>query len=365
MDNHEKHILIVDDNLKNLQLTAKLLKDEGYLISLAQSGQAALMQLNQQKPALILLDIMMPEMDGLEVCARIKQDDNLKEIPVIFLTAKNETKDLLEGFNVGGVDYISKPFKREELLIRAKNHLELADSRKKIIEMNKTRDKLYSIIAHDIRSPLANICMVIQSVSDNIITPDSKDFDEIITGVGESANYTLTLLENLLKWTELQSDSIALTPISMDVSPILSDCVNLLKANAEHKKIAVNLNMQTDASAYFDEISIHIVFRNLIANAIKFTPVGGIIKISSSVDAEYLRISIKDNGTGMKEDVMEKIFNKQEIHTTLGTNKEQGTGLGLIVVKDFVEKNNGKLDVNSKLGKGTEVIVSLPIEENK
>lgn len=365
MVNDNKYILIVDDNLTNLQVTAKLLKDEGYLISLAQSGHAALIQLDQQKPDLILLDIMMPEMDGLEVCRIIKKNDDLKDIPVIFLTAKNETEDLLEGFNVGGVDYITKPFKREEILIRVKNHLELADSRKKIIEMNKTRDKLYSIIAHDIRSPLSNISMVIQSIVDNNITPNSNDFNEIINGVGESTKYTLTLLENLLKWTELQSDSIALTPMSMDVSPILSDCVILLKANAEYKKISINLNMQTDASAYFDELSMHTVFRNIIANAIKFTPVNGSIIISSVVNAEFLEIRIKDNGTGMKKDVVEKIFKEHKPHTTLGTNKEQGTGLGLFLVKDFIEKNHGKLDVNSKLGKGTEVIVSLPIEGNK
>jgi len=365
MNSFGKHILIVDDNLKNLQLTAKLLKDEGYLISLSQSGQAALIQLDQQKPDLILLDIMMPEMDGLEVCTRIKQDDNLKEIPVIFLTAKNETEDLLEGFNVGGIDYITKPFKREELLIRVKNHLELAGSRKKIIEMNKTRDKLYSIIAHDIRSPLSNISMVIQSIADKIINPNSNDFNEIINGVGESTKYTLTLLENLLKWTELQNNSIAISPNTLDVYPILTDCVNLLKANAGCKKIVVNLNVQTNASAYFDEISMHTVFRNIIANAIKFTPASGSIIISSSVNADFLEIRIKDNGVGMKADVLDKIFKKHEPHTTVGTNREQGTGLGLFLVKDFIEKNNGKLEVNSKLGEGTEVTVSLPIEDNK
>ncbi|HEY4785580.1 MAG TPA: response regulator, partial [Bacteroidales bacterium] len=150
MDNKKDLILIVDDNLKNLEVLTKILKEEGFLISLAQDGGEALDQLNNITPDLILLDIMMPEMNGLEVCRRIKQNDKLKEIPVIFVTAKNQTEDLVEGFKAGGVDYISKPFQRDELLVRIKNHLELTGSRKRIIALNRTRDKIYSIIAHDI-----------------------------------------------------------------------------------------------------------------------------------------------------------------------------------------------------------------------
>jgi len=363
--NKDSHILIVDDNLKNLQVTARILRDEGYLISLSQSGQSALNQIEQQKPGLILLDIMMPEMDGLEVCRRLKGNDKLKNIPVIFLTAKHETEDLVEGFVVGGVDYITKPFKREELLIRVKNHLELANSRKKIIEMNKARDKLFSIIAHDIRSPLSNISMIVQAIADKIIHPESEDFNEIINDLGASTKSTLTLLENLLKWTGIQSNSFALSTKSIMIKPVVADCVQLLKANAESKNIKMHCNIQEKTFAFFDELSMHTVFRNLISNAIKFTPANGFIKIESTLNNDWLEISFQDNGTGMKKDVLEKIFKKHEPHTTPGTNKEQGTGLGLRLVKDFIQKNNGKLNVNSKLGKGTEVIVSLPVFREK
>src|SRR5664279_390226 len=129
MPNSGKYILIVDDNNKNLQLTASLLKDEGYLISVAQNAKDALLQLNEILPDLILLDIMMPGMDGLELCRLIKKNDKLCDIPVIFLTAKSQTEDLAEGFKAGGVDYINKPFNREELLIRVQTHIELASSR--------------------------------------------------------------------------------------------------------------------------------------------------------------------------------------------------------------------------------------------
>jgi DNA-binding response OmpR family regulator len=122
-----RHILIVDDVLKNLQLTAQILKDADYTFSLAQDGQNALTLLEQDIPDLILLDIMMPGMDGFEVCRKIKQDERLNEIPIIFLTARNQTEDLIEGFKAGGLDYITKPFHRDELLIRVKTHLELSN----------------------------------------------------------------------------------------------------------------------------------------------------------------------------------------------------------------------------------------------
>lgn len=365
MDNTGKHILIVDDNLKNLQVTARILRDEKFRISLAQDGESALYQLGQQKPDLVLLDIMMPGIDGLEVCRKIKKNEKLKEIPIIFLTAMNQTEDLVEGFIVGGVDYITKPFKREELLIRVKNHLELAGSRKKIIEMNKNRDKLYSIIAHDIHSPLSNISMVVHAIEDGWISSGCDDFTEIIHDLGESTNSTLTLLENLLKWTNAQSDTISLSPKLMAVYPVIEECKQLLEGNACHKNITIELNIPDSVEAYFDEVTIHAVFRNLIANSIKFTPENGTIKICSSVNNGFVEITVKDNGIGMPENILNKIFKENIPHTSLGTNKEQGSGLGLLMVKDFVENNKGKLNVKSKPGEGTEIIVSLKSEKTK
>ena len=180
MKNSGKFILIVDDNLKNLQLTATLLKGEGYLLSLAEDAGSALAQLESFVPDLILLDVMMPGIDGFELCRIIKKNEKFREIPVIFLTAKNQAEDLADGFNAGGVDYLSKPFNRLELLMRVKNHLELSHSRKKILEMNKTRDKLYSIIAHDIRSPFSSITLTVSAIANGYLEPDSEDFKEII-----------------------------------------------------------------------------------------------------------------------------------------------------------------------------------------
>jgi two-component system sensor histidine kinase/response regulator len=357
-----KYILVVDDNLKNLQLIAKILKDEGYLISLSQSGSDALDQLTQLKPDLILLDVMMPEMDGYELCRQIKNNENLRDIPVIFLTAKTQTEELAAGFTAGGVDYITKPFNRQELLIRLKNHIELADSRKKILEMSKNQSKLYSIIAHDLRTPFSGIAFTISSIASGFLDTSSADFNEVFKHLDKTTKETSLLLDNLLEWTKLQSDVIPVSPKILNIYPVIADCVQVLKVNANEKKIAVNIDVEEDAGAYADELTIHAVFRNLILNAIKFTHENGRIDIQTVKNGSYLNISVKDNGVGISEEMAAKIFQDNQHFTTPGTNRERGSGLGSFIIRDFVKLNKGRIEVKSKPGNGTEVIVSLPLK---
>ena len=363
MESQNRHILIVDDNTKNLQVIAKVLKDEGFLISLAQDGKTALSLLGNQIPDLILMDIMMPEMDGIELCRLIKQNQKLKEIPVIFLTAKSETADLVEGFEAGGVDYITKPFNQSELLVRVKNHLELALSRKKIIELNQTRDKLYSIIAHDIRSPLNSITQILSAIDSGYINSSHHNFDEIFGELGRMTRDTSNLLNNLLEWTKSQGGSIALSPKKNRIYPILLECAQLLNTNAKSKDITIQIDVPESAEAYFDLITIHTVFRNLLSNAIKFTPEKGKIFLTSETKGNMLVVNVIDSGVGMSTETIDLIFNKKEHYTSLGTKNEKGTGLGLIVIKEFIEKNNGLLEVISKECEGTVFSVSIPLNE--
>ena len=357
------NILIVDDNQENLKVVSNFLKDKGYNIALSLDGPGALKILETDKIDLILLDIMMPGMNGFEVCKKIMENTEWQDIPVIFLTAKTETDDLVEGFNSGGVDYITKPFNKDELLIRVNNHLELADAKKQIIKLNKNRDKLYSIIAHDIRSPFAGIIQTLEAISGGFIDTNSDEFTEIFQLLKQRTLETSALLNNLLEWTKRQGDSITLAPGIVKIYTLLAECVQLLKANAESKNISIKLNVPKEGIAFCDEVTIHTVFRNLISNAIKFTPTDGHIEIGYDVNANYIEISVIDTGIGIPEDIIDKIFTKDEHYTSRGTINEQGSGLGLIMVKDFVNKNKGKLKVESTPGKGTKIVISLPIEE--
>jgi two-component system sensor histidine kinase/response regulator len=357
-----KHILIVDDNKRNLQLTASLLRDEGYLISLAQNAKAALSELNDLIPDLILLDIMMPGIDGLELCRIIKQNDKLREIPVIFLTAKSQTEDLAEGFRAGGVDYIVKPYNREELLIRVKNHIELASSRKKIIEMNLMRDKMYSVIAHDIRSPFSSISLTLSALASGHLDTGTDDFREIMSHLEKTAIETSALLDNLLEFTRLQSRIFSMTPQYSALFPILIEATELLKSNAHKKNIVLSADIPADIHAWFDEKSMYAVFRNLITNSIKFTHGNGRIDLKAWVEEDYAVVSVTDTGIGISEELIRKIFIENEHYTSPGTSQEQGSGLGTYIIKDFVSRNNGKLKISSTPGSGTEVLVYIPLK---
>ncbi len=361
--NNTVYILAVDDNQENLRIISNFLKDEGYKIALAMEGMSALKILENTEIDLILLDVMMPVMDGFEVCKRVKANPKTKDIPVIFLTAKNQTEDLVTGFKAGAVDYIIKPFKRDELLMRVKNHVELSVARKKIIEMNRTRDKLYSIIAHDIRSPFAAIEQTIDAIANGYIKAGSDDFDTIFQLLKQKTNETSTLLNNLLEWTKLHSENISLSPAIINIHTILFECIQLLKGNAINKSIIIDLNIPENMPAYFDEVTIHTAFRNIISNAIKFTPDNGKITIDAENENDFVRITIKDSGIGMSESKINEIFNKNKHVSTPGTKNEMGTGLGLFLVKDFVEQNNGKIIVESEINIGTTFSVFLPLTE--
>lgn len=356
------HILVVDDNLNNLQLCAKILREKNYNVSLAEKGSSAFLVIDQQKPDLILLDVMMPEIDGYQVCRKLKSIEATRDIPVIFLTARNDMNDLLEGFNAGGIDYITKPFNQQELLVRVSTHLELSKARKKIVEMNKTKEKLYSIISHDLRSPLSGIVSTISAINDQTIDKNDELFDILLLEIEKNTKNLFNLLDNLLEWTRFQNGSIQMKLLNTPINPIIQECIEILNNVAKEKNISIEADIEESISAKFDEVTMHTVFRNLLSNAIKFTPQNGRITISAFSDKDTVSISFRDTGVGMPTEVLDKIFNHNRHHTSLGSNMEKGTGLGLFIVKDFIQKNEGILHVTSTLGQGTEFVIKLPIE---
>lgn len=360
----KKNILIVDDNQINLQVVSSFLKELNYNIAISLDGFDAIKILKDTQIDLIVMDVMMPQMDGFETCKKIKEDDRLKDIPIIFLTAKNQTKDIVEGFQAGGVDYVSKPFNGEELKMRIKTHLELADAKQTIVQFHKTRDRIYSILAHDIRSPLASISMLLDGLAGKYIESSGPNFDKLITEISLSTKNTLTLIQNILEWTKTQSDTIALYPETIDMQMIVEKCVSLLALNFQEKKIQLHFSIPYKTEAFVDETTVSNIFRNLISNAIKFTNKGGNVSISSNETDEYVSIIIQDTGIGMPPQIIEKIFERDEHYTCRGTNNEKGTGLGLYMVKDFVKLNKGILKVESEIDKGTIFTISLPKFEN-
>ena len=352
-------ILVVDDQPTNIKVIASILGQK-YSLSFANNGMNALKILEKSIPDLILLDIMMPEMDGFEVCKRIKENEKTKEVPVVFLTAKTDIEDIIKGFEVGAVDYITKPFKPVEMEMRVKNHLNLFHSRKEIELVNKEKDKFFSIIAHDLRSPFNAIVGFSQLLLEQV---NNRDFDGIEQYAGiilRSAELALGLQNNLMEWAQSQTGRIEFNPIRFETDKLINEVALLFTDIASQKSIALNLEMVQPSSVFADKSMIGTVLRNLISNAIKYTKPGGSITITSYLHDNGVRIAVSDTGIGIPQIAIDNLFRIDKNQSTPGTQDELGTGLGLILCKEFVEKHGGQIEVESEINKGTTFLVSLP-----
>jgi len=359
-------ILIVDDVPRNIQLLGSILKQENYDIEFATSGYEALEWLASKRFDLILLDIMMPEMDGLELCRKIKDNPVTREISVIFLTAKADADSVINGFEVGAVDYITKPFNSKELLMRVKTHLTMQYQRKQIEQKNTFEKKIFSVIGHDLRSPIGNIRTYIDA-----FLMMNKDIQEPVKGLLRDL-YILSddafgLLENLLNWAKSQSGSIHTRPQKENVARLMQLIIKIFSIQAENKNIIINYEGSDKIQAYIDRELISAVFRNIIANAIKFTPRGGSITVCYGLqtvkNTKSAVVMIQDTGVGISPEVIENLMNENVHYTTYGTDNEKGSGLGIQLCKEFVNLNNGSLWIESTIGKGTTFYVSLPVDK--
>lgn len=354
-------IFIAEDEPTNLQVLYNILKKGDYRMAAAGNGKQALEMIPEARPDLILLDIMMPELDGFKVCEQLKENPRTKDIPVIFLTARVETPDVIRGFKVGAVDYVTKPFKGAELLSRIKTHLELKFARESLKELNATKDKLFSIIAHDLRNPLQVLLF-----SADLLCKHYDDFDEdkkkeFVYKILIGTNQISELLENLLEWSKSQRGVIEANPEHIDIRALAEENVNLFMENAGKKDITLTSEVKGGIIAYADRNMIRIVIRNLVSNAIKFTKPGGEVKISASLTADSVCVSVSDNGVGIFAEDIPGLFSIDKQKTTPGTEKEKGSGLGLILCKEFVEKNDGTIDVTSTPGEGSCFSFTLPV----
>ncbi len=227
-------------------------------------------------------------------------------------------------------------------------------------KLNATKDKFFSIIAHDLKNPFNNLIGFSEMLMHNFTNLDPDKLHEYIGLLNESANQGYNLLDNLLHWAGSQTGNLPFTPRIVKLSMIAEETVQLLKTMAENKEITVDINIDNDKIAYADINMISTVLRNLVSNALKFTHKNGYINIFTKDLGEYIQICVKDNGIGIPEEIQGKLFRIDQNVSSVGTNDEEGTGLGLILCKEFVEKHGGKINVKSKLGEGCEFFFSLP-----
>ncbi len=348
------NILIVDDVSTNLKILGAILKDKGYKVRPVPHGVLALQAAEKEKPDLILLDIMMPDMDGYEVCRQLKENVKLCDIPIIFISALSEPEDIVRALNSGGVDYITKPFRAEEVKARVATHLKLYKQSKELKELNATKDKFFSIIAHDLRGPLSGLIGLAEMMSDDTLPFEPEEKKDLMCDLRDSARNIYNLLENLLEWSQMQRRQISFAPQMLLVHEIIHEVLTIVAELARKKAIEIVVDIPQEEKVFADTNMLQTVIRNLVTNAIKFTPQEGTITLSTKhPNGKEVLFMVKDSGIGMDTEMVENLFRMDAKISRIGLDGEAGTGLGLLLSKEFVEKHGGKLWVESEEGKGS------------
>jgi two-component system sensor histidine kinase/response regulator len=369
INNSEYTVLIVDDVDANVLLLKLLISKAGYKTLSAFNGRDALEVIMKESPDLVLLDIMMPIMDGHEVAKRLKEIPGKEELPIIFLSALNSTEDIVQGFKLGAADYVSKPFNKDELLTRINHQISLIHAKKTIErqtqELKKTiigRDKLYSVIAHDLRSPIASIRMVmevlINGISKESVDPEMYD---LLIMANRLTDDSFTLLDNLLKWTKSQTGRLnTVFQDDVDIMHLVTGVVEVFRGVARLKNITINLSGTTNRVARIDIDMTKTALRNLLSNAVKFSYDNSEVDVVVQEEEDRVVLHVHDNGAGISKDKQKLLFKTDTHFTSFGTGNEEGSGLGLLLCNEFVKRNGGNLSFISEEGKGSTFSFDIP-----
>ena len=367
-DLKSKKILLVDDQPENLQAIVDIFagQEDSYTIFKAPNGKIALDIIQKILPDIIITDWEMPDMDGIDLLKSLKSNVKTTDIPVIMCTGVMTTsKNLQTALDAGAIDYIRKPIDEIELIARTKANLHLAEKYEEIKSLNHTKDKLFSIIAHDLRGPLNSITQLSELVKKSCALCMEDDAKTMIEYINVSSKNVRELLENLLQWAGSQTGDISYEPEIISLENIILKSIELSEQMATNKKVTINLETDTDNLVYIDKNMIRIVLINLLSNAIKFTNTNGKISVEVKTTTDFALVSIVDNGVGMSETMVNDMFRIDKKVSNRGTENEKGTGLGLILCKEFVENHGGEIWVESEEGKGSKFSFTVPYASPK
>ena len=342
------YILAVDDIPDNLLLVQLALEQEGHRVVLAHNGETALKYIKQNPPSLILLDVMMPGMDGYEVTRRIRSDRNIPFIPILLVTAREESS-LVEGLDAGADEFVRKPFQIDELQARVRSMLRL----KETIDQ---RENFVSCLTHDLRTPLVAANRMLDLIKQKAFGNISCEQKEAISNIVSSNQNMLEMLNTLLETHQYELGQKALSFIAVDLPKLVKDVVIELQPLAIEKNIELKFDIDPSiAEIKGDRLELRRVITNLISNAIKFTD-NGMVRIDLSQTESQVVIVVKDSGIGISERDKETIF--QRYHQ--GNHRRAGKGLGLYLCQQIINAHQGQISVKSELDRGTTFTVSLP-----
>lgn len=392
-------IMIVDDTLVNLKLLADLLSEHGYEVRPVSSGVKALRSVAIEKPDLIILDVIMPEMDGYEVCRQLKLDEHSRDIPVIFISALDDAANKVIGFKAGGVDYITKPFQKEEVLIRVETHLsvsrlqqqlqarnvqleeEIAQRKRAeeellkaheetrrlddLMEQERVKTEFFANISHELKTPINVIFSSLQLYESNLKgcldRNISSNCNKYINTMKQNCYRLLRLTNNLIDITKIDVGYFEIYKTNINIINLIENITLSVADYIESKGLSIIFDTDIEEKIIAcDPDKIERIILNLLSNAVKFTEPGGEIMVSIENGIENICIKVKDTGRGIPEEKLNLIFERfVQVDRSL-TRDHEGSGIGLSIVKALIELHGGKIYANSQIGHGTEIIIYLP-----
>ncbi len=369
-------ILVIEDNPSNLSVLFNLLSEGDFEVLVALDGESALQSAAESRPDLILLDVMLIGIDGFETCRRLKASRATHDIPIIFMTAMTGTAEKVKGFNLGAVDYITKPFEPEEVLSRIKTHLlirqlqnELQDKNVDLLasldrerELNTLKTRFISIASHEFRTPLSVIRFSnnllkrhTQVISEKDI---AQDMVEELEDVDDALKQMTETLDEVLTLSKSEAGQFPFFPLKLDLLALCRGIVERFKLVADERHKIVFTAESEELPACVDPKLMENILSNLLSNAIKYSPEGGEITVRLVQKDDKVLLSVNDRGIGISEENRQRLFDA--FYRAPNAKDIKGTGLGLSIVKQFVELHGGTIQVESTLHKGTRFLVTLP-----
>lgn len=359
-------ILAVDDVPSNLLTIQAILPTQEFFFLGASGAEEAFGILKEFPVDLILLDVVLPDIDGYEIARRLKASPATASIPVIFLTALKNEDEIVKGFEVGGVDFISKPFHPTELLLRLRTHLALKDKNEALERAaadlrlaNQSRDRFFSILAHDLRNPFVGFLSLLEVILSRPDAMSAEELQQSLVSMGHTAQNVYRLLETLLDWGRSQTGGLSLEIQALFLPFLVEEALEPLELSFRKKQITVSIETPR-IMVMADRYTVVSILRNLLSNAMKFTKPGGRVTVGAQTEGGRVSIAVSDTGVGIPAQRIPLLFRLENKVSTPGTAREPGTGLGLILCAEFAEKNHGDLSVESVCDVGTTFTLELP-----
>lgn len=353
-------ILVVDDQAVNIQVVGTVLGKLGHEIIPASDGATALKRVALRVPDLILLDLLMPDMNGFEVCLQLKSNPDWKEIPVIFLSAADDKDMIVRALDSGGVDFITKPFNQAELISRVRTQLALKTARDRLKQLAEDKDELVGILAHDLKNYLGGIQMSAELMNAQIAHFKNERMTQLSENIFRSSSLALAFVKEFLANSATDHD-FTLKAAPVNLAEVVTAAVGQYQEAARRKKIKIETDFPDEpVVALADFIALDQVLDNLISNALKFSPSEKSIFISVRSAGNYAECVVRDEGPGFTAEDKAKMFRRYGRLSARPTGGEPSTGLGLSIVRKLVLGMGGELSCESTLGNGAAFTVRLP-----